>query len=94
MNRHKAARTSWRVRLRAALSFADHLAARLDAYTAACLDIRPVRSWGSDLAAWLGESWRAHLAAARIRRHGPGRGVIAVVINHPTTDTRKDSRER
>lgn len=88
-----SARPDWRTRLRAALAFADHLLAHLDTLVSACLDTRPVRLWGADLAAWLGSTWRAHLATAHTRRHGPGRGVIAVVINRPNTAERS-ARER
>ncbi|GAB3452675.1 hypothetical protein GCM10027570_31130 [Streptomonospora sediminis] len=65
----------------------------LDAYTAACLDRRPVMKSAEDLAAWLGRTWRRCAADARTRRHGPGRGLIAVVITrpaHPAERTRND----
>lgn len=85
-------RADWRTRLRAALSFADHLLAHLDSLVSAYLDVRPARLWGADFATWLGTTWRAHLAAAHARRHGPGRGVIAIVITRPTTE--RNHRER
>ncbi|WP_028647878.1 hypothetical protein [Nocardiopsis sp. CNT312] len=87
------ARALWRVRLSAALAFTDHLLAHVDSYVAACLDIRPVRVWGAELATWLGQTWRAHLHTAHVRRYGPGRGVIAVVINRPTNET-EETHER
>ncbi len=78
MSRHR-----WRTRLRATATFADHLLCHLDSLISACLDIRPVRNQLADFAAWLGTTWRTHLHAAHVRRYGPGRGVIAVVINCP-----------
>jgi hypothetical protein len=82
-----------RTRVRALLSLADALALRLDAYVAAVLDVRPIRSWGVQAAAWLGAEWRAHLSAARIRRHGPGRGVTTFVVNRPSAPNEESSRE-
>ncbi|GAB3724463.1 hypothetical protein [Nocardiopsis oceani] len=79
-------RTDWRTRLRAGAAFADHLLCHADSIISAWLDIRPLRHTLADAAGWLGRTWRTHLDAARIRRHGPGRGVIAVVINHPKTE--------
>ncbi|MFE0270512.1 hypothetical protein ACFWZ7_26180 [Nocardiopsis alba] len=80
-------KAGWRTRLRAAAGFADHLLFHLDSLISARLDIRPIRSQLMDLASWLGQTWRAHLHAAHVRRYGPGRGVIAVVINRPNTTT-------
>ncbi|MEV2279355.1 hypothetical protein AB0I72_27640 [Nocardiopsis sp. NPDC049922] len=87
------ARTPWRVRLSAAASFADHLLCHADSLISAWLDTRPLRNTLADAAAWLGQTWRTHLHAAHVRRYGPGRGVIAVVINHPTNET-EENRER
>lgn len=83
-------RTDWRTRLRAAASFADHLLCHLDSLISACLDIRPIRNQLADFATWWGRTWRTHLHAAHVRRYGPGRGLIAVVITRPTTT--KESR--
>jgi hypothetical protein len=77
-------KTDWRTRLRATATFADHLLLHADTLISACLDIRPIGNTLTDVAGWLGRTWRAHLDAARIRRHGPGRGVIAIVITRPT----------
>ncbi|MEV2279223.1 hypothetical protein AB0I72_26960 [Nocardiopsis sp. NPDC049922] len=86
-------RTDWRTRLRATASFADHLLCHADSLISAWLDIRPIRNTLADAAAWLGRTWREHLHAAHVRRYGPGRGVIAIVINRPTTET-EETRER
>lgn len=80
-------RPDWRTRLRAAASFADHLLCHLDSLISARLDIRPIRHTLADFAAWLGTTWRTHLHTAHVRRCGPGRGVIAVVINRPNPNT-------
>jgi len=80
-------------RLRAAATFADHLLCHLDSLISARLDIRPIRFQLADFAAWLGQTWRAHLHAAHVRRYGPGRGVIAVVINRNTNE-KEAPRER
>ena len=55
----------------------------LDVYIAARLpgDHRPLMATACDLAAWLGRTWRRCLDDVRISRYGPGRGLIAVVIN-------------
>lgn len=79
-------RTTWRVRLSAAASFADHLLFQVDVLISACLDIRPIGNTLGDFAEWLGCTWRAHLHRAHVRRYGPGRGVIAVVITRSPTD--------
>ncbi|MFE6387657.1 hypothetical protein [Nocardiopsis dassonvillei] len=80
-------RTDWRTRLAATVAFIDHLLLQTDTLISACLDIRPLnRSLGAALG-WLGRTWREHLSAARTRRHGPGRGVIAVVITRPSEET-------
>lgn len=84
-------RTDWRTCLRAAGSFADHLLCHLDSLISSSLDIRPVRNQLADLAAWWVTTWRTHLHAAHVRRYGPGRGLIAVVITRPTTT--KESRD-
>ncbi|OOC56476.1 MULTISPECIES: hypothetical protein [Nocardiopsis] len=76
-------RTDWRTRLRAAASLADHLLCHADSVVSAWLDIRPVRHTLADCARWLGRTWRAHLHRARTHKYGPGRGLIAVVINRP-----------
>ncbi|NYI99294.1 hypothetical protein HNR12_005648 [Streptomonospora nanhaiensis] len=55
----------------------------LDAYTAACLDRRPLIRTAEDIAAWLGRTWRWSAAHARWRRHGPGRGLVAMTIRPP-----------
>lgn len=82
-------RTDWRTRVRAAFAFVDHLLCHADSVLSAWLDIRPIRNTLVDAAAWLGQTWRTHLDAARIRRHGPGRGVIAVVISRPKATTKE-----
>ncbi|HIY42975.1 MAG TPA: hypothetical protein H9836_17860 [Candidatus Nocardiopsis merdipullorum] len=81
-------RTDWRTRLRAGAAFLDHLICHADSVVSAWLDIRPLRHTFADGAAWLGRTWRAHLHRAHVRKHGPGRGLIAVVIN---TKTEKES---
>lgn len=87
-------RPNWRIRLRAAASFADHLLCQADSLISASLDIRPLRHQIADLAAWWGTTWRTHLHAAHVRRYGPGRGVIALVITRPNRTTKEDhSRE-
>lgn len=86
-------RSDWRTCLRAAASFADYLIAQADSLISARLDIRPIRHQLADFAAWLGLTWRTHLHKAHVRRYGPGRGVIAVVINRPNTNT-EENRER
>ena len=55
----------------------------LDAYLTAALpgDRRTVTRTAEDVAAWLGRTWRRCLDEVRTRRYGPGRGLIAVVIN-------------
>lgn len=82
-------RTDWRTRLRAGAALLDHLLCHADSVVSAWLDIRPIRHTLADAAGWLGRTWRTHLDAARIRRHGPGRGVIAVVITPKTTEETK-----
>ncbi|MFD6950328.1 hypothetical protein A6A08_02030 [Nocardiopsis sp. TSRI0078] len=82
--------TDWRTRLRAAASLADHLLCHADSVVSAWLDIRPIRHTLADCAGWLGRTWRAHLYRAHVRRYGPGRGVIAVVINRTTTKETRD----
>ena len=61
----------------------------LDAYLTAALpgDRRTVTRTAEDVAAWLGRTWRRCLADVRTRRYGPGRGLIAIVINRPKTET-------
>lgn len=76
-----------RIRIRAALRWADESLQALDSYVAALLDVRSLRSVGCELAADWGARWRRHREAARIREYGPGRGVIAVVITPRTPDT-------
>ncbi|MGW9558217.1 hypothetical protein ACWGSK_27380 [Nocardiopsis sp. NPDC055551] len=85
-------RTDWRTRLRAGAAFLDHLICHADSLISARLDIRPIRSQLADAAAWLGRTWREHLHAAHVRKYGPGRGVIAIVITRPKNP--KESRER
>lgn len=75
------------------MRFRDHAAAAmgvigrillaLDVYLAARLpgDRRPLMFHILTSAAWLGHTWRRCLDEVRIRRYGPGRGLIAVVIN-------------
>ena len=55
----------------------------LDVYIAARLpgDRRPVMFHILTAVAWLGRTWRHCLAEVRTRRYGPGRGLVAVVIN-------------
>lgn len=79
-----------RTRLAAVVALIGRLLLLADAYVSACLDRRPLVRVAEDAAAWLGRAWRASAAEARIRRYGPGRGVIAVVIAQPTP-TRKDT---
>lgn len=57
----------------------------LDVYLAARLpgDRRPLMFHILTFAAWLGRTWRRCLDEVRTRRYGPGRGLIAVVINKP-----------
>lgn len=86
-------RPDWRTRLRAIATFADHLLCHLDSLISARLDIRPIRNQIANFAAWLGLTWRTHLHAAHVRRYGPGRGLIAVVINRPTSE-KETPRER
>ena len=79
-----------RTRLAAVVALIGRLLLLVDAYVSACLDRRPLVRVAEDTAAWLGRAWRASAAEARIRRYGPGRGVIAVVITQPT---RKDATD-
>ena len=79
-----------RTRIAAVVALIGRLLLLVDAYVAACLDRRPLVRVAEDAAAWLGRAWRASAAEARIRRHGPGRGVVAVVI---TQSTRKDTTD-
>lgn len=72
-----------RTRLAAIGNLLSRLVLLIDAYVAACLDRRPLIRVAEDVAAWLGRAWRASAAEARIRRYGPGRGLIAVVITQP-----------
>ena len=81
-----------RTRLAAVVALIGRLVLLVDVYVAACLDRRPLVRVAEDVAAWLGRAWRASAAEARIRRYGPGRGVIAVVITQPTP-TRKDTAD-
>lgn len=81
-----------RTRLAAVVALVGRLLLLADAYVAACLDRRPLVRVAEDAAAWLGRAWRASAAEARIRRYGPGRGLIAVVITQPTP-TRKDATD-
>ncbi|MGV2383760.1 MAG UNVERIFIED_CONTAM: hypothetical protein LOD86_00630 [Thermobifida fusca] len=81
-----------RTRLAAIGNLLSRLVLLIDAYVAACLDRRPLIRVAEDVAAWLGRAWRASAAEARIRRYGPGRGLIAVVITQPTP-TRKDAAD-
>ncbi len=75
-----------RTRLAAIGNLLSRLVLLIDAYVAACLDRRPLVCVAEDVAAWLGRAWRAAAAEARIRRYGPGRGLIAVVITRPTRE--------
>ena len=81
-----------RTRLAAIGNLLSRLVLLIDAYVAACLDRRPLIRVAEDVAAWLGRAWRASAAEARIRRYGPGRGLIAVVITQPTP-TRKERND-
>lgn len=80
---------SWRIRLRAAAITADEALQSLDSYIAAKLDIRPARSVLAEAITHWRARWRRHREAARVREYGPGRGLIAVVVNRhtPTTNT-------
>ena len=83
-----------RTRLAAVIALLGRLVLLVDAYVAAVLDRRPLVRVAEDAAAWLGRAWRASAAEARIRRYGPGRGVIAVVITQTQpTPTRKDTAD-
>lgn len=82
-----------RTRLAAIGNLLSRLVLIVDAYVAAVLDRRPLIRIAEDLAAWLGRAWRSAAAEARTRRHGPGRGVIAVVITRPTRPTREDTTD-
>lgn len=75
-----------RTRLAAVGNLLSRLLLMADAYVAACLDRRPMIRVAEDTAAWLGRAWRAAAAEARTRRHGPGRGLVAVVITRPTRE--------
>lgn len=75
-----------RTRLAAVVALLGRLLLLVDAYVSACLDRRPLIRVAEDVAAWLGRAWRASAAEARIRRYGPGRGLIAVVITSPTRE--------
>lgn len=86
--------TDWRTRLRAAASFADHLLCHLDSLISARLDIRPMRNSLADFAAWLGQTWRAHLHRAHVRRYGPGRGLIVITTRTTDTTDKESPRER
>lgn len=79
-----------RTRIAAIGNLASRLVLLADAYLAAVLDRRPLIRIAEDLAAWLGRTWRSAAAEARTRRHGPGRGVIAVVITRPTREDTTD----
>lgn len=54
----------------------------LDVYLAARLpgDRRPLMVHILTAAEWLGRTWRTVTDEVRIRKYGPGRGLIAVVI--------------
>src|SRR5699024_10330752 len=78
--------TYWSTRLRAGAALLDHLLCHADSVISAALDIRPLRHTFADAAAWLGRTWRAYLHRAHVRKYGPGRGLIAVVLNHPKTE--------
>lgn len=80
--------TDWRTRLRAGAAFLDHLICHADSVISAALDIRPLRHTFADAAAWLGRTWRAYLHRAHVRKFGPGRGLIAVVITPKTEETK------
>ncbi|MET9710968.1 hypothetical protein [Nocardiopsis alba] len=85
-------RAAWGTRLAAGVAFLDHLLCQTDSLVSAWLDIRPVRHTLAEAAAWTGRTWRTHLDRAHIRKYGPGRGLIAVVINRPTTETTEETR--
>ena len=80
---------SWRIRLRAAAITADEALQAMDSYIAAKLDVRPLRSVLAEAITHWRARWRRHREAARVREYGPGRGLIAVVVNRhtPTTNT-------
>lgn len=75
-----------RTRLTALVGLLGYGLLWVDAYLAACLDRRPLMRTAERFAAWLGRTWRRAAADAHTRRHGPGRGVIAIVINRPRTE--------
>ena len=81
-------RPDWRTRLRAGAALLDHLLCHADSVVSAWLDIRPVRHTLADAAGWLGRTWRAHLHRAPVRKYGPGRGLIAIVITPKTEESK------
>ncbi len=60
---------------RAALALDVYLAARLPG------DRRPAMFYILATAEWLGRTWRTVADEVRIRKYGPGRGLIAIVID-------------
>src|SRR5690606_41605806 len=83
-----------RTRLAAVVALMGRLLLLVDAYVAACLDRRPLVRAAEGAAAWLGRAWRASAAEARLRRHGPGRGVVAVGIPQSTRKATPDGSHR
>lgn len=83
---------AWRIRVRAAARMADETLQSLDAYLAARLDTRTLRSVLCEAAQWASSTWRRHRDAARTAEYGPGRGLLAVIITRPTTPTEKEPR--
>lgn len=75
-----------RIRIRAVLRLADEALQSLDAYIAAVLDVRSLRSVACEVAERWGRRWRRHREDARIREYGPGRGLLAVIITRPAHD--------
>ena len=80
-----------RARLLATATFLDHLLLQADSLISACLDIRPLHRSLAEAAEWFSQTWRDHLAAARTRLHGPGRGLTSITIHdRPTEGTTRD----
>ncbi|WP_238346890.1 hypothetical protein [Nocardiopsis dassonvillei] len=85
------AQPTWRTRFMAVTSFVDHLLCHTDSLISAWLDVRPLRYVLADFSGCLGRTWREHLHHAHVRRYGPGRGLLAVVITRPKTTDDKET---
>lgn len=79
--------TPLRVRAAALATMAQAALIHTLDYLAALLDRRPFSVAALDYAARLGEAWHRHREAARMRRYGPGRGLIAVTLHTPRSTT-------